>query len=346
MSYLGEGATSLFTVRNQIDHLSSATPIWLCHKTPIEGGWSRVEMAINNLKAKVLKALISAVFVSVLIPTNSYAAGRANDVVNTIRSGNGVPSSSLGIDGDFYIDLKSMNIYGPKKNKLWPLPTSLRGPAGATGPSGVDGKNGSVASATTGAPGPAGPKGDTGATGAMGATGATGPTGPAGSNTGTAGPKGDTGATGATGATGPKGDTGSAGAIQQINLSQWVLSTATPGGGSESSAFASLSAGKKYTFTILVFGKTSTSVSSFRTYPELKVTDASATMSYEFSYSFGPSGDGVEEFNRASFVIVGSISVTNSSNFSVLVKDVRGTSGSNSFTFNGKAYIQEVGSIN
>jgi hypothetical protein len=305
-----------------------------------------VEMAINNLKARVSKAAIAAVLISLLIPTNSHAAGRASDVVNTIRSGSGVPAASLGNDGDFYIDLKSMNFYGPKKNKRWPLPISLRGPVGATGPSGVDGKNGTTANATAGAPGPAGPKGDTGATGPAGATGATGPAGPAGSNTGTAGPKGDTGATGATGATGPKGDTGTAGAIQQINLSQWILSTGTAGGGSESSAFASLSAGKKYTFTILVFGKTSTGVTSFRTYPELKVSDSSATMSYEFSYSFGPSADGVEEFNRVSFVISGSISVTASSNFSVLVKDVKGTTGSNSVTFSGKAYIQEVGSIN
>jgi len=333
-------------MRNLFNHLSSAMPFRLCHKTPIKGGWSRVEMAINNLKARVSKAAIAAVLISLLIPTNSHAAGRASDVVNTIRSGSGVPSASLGNDGDFYIDLKSMNFYGPKKNKRWPLPISLRGPVGATGPSGVDGKNGTTANATVGAPGPAGPKGDTGATGPAGATGATGPAGPAGSNTGTAGPKGDTGATGATGATGPKGDTGTAGAIQQINLSQWILSTGTAGGGSESSAFASLSAGKKYTFTILVFGKTSTGVTSFRTYPELKVSDSSATMSYEFSYSFGPSADGVEEFNRVSFVISGSISVTASSNFSVLVKDVRGTTGSNSVTFSGKAYIQEVGSIN
>ena len=333
-------------MRNLFNHLSSAMPFRLCHKTPIKGGWSRVEMAINNLKARVSKAAIAAVLISLLIPTNSHAAGRASDVVNTIRSGSGVPAASLGNDGDFYIDLKSMNFYGPKKNKRWPLPISLRGPVGATGPSGVDGKNGTTANATVGAPGPAGPKGDTGATGPAGATGATGPAGPAGSNTGTAGPKGDTGATGATGATGPKGDTGTAGAIQQINLSQWILSTGTAGGGSESSAFASLSAGKKYTFTILVFGKTSTGVTSFRTYPELKVSDSSATMSYEFSYSFGPSADGVEEFNRVSFVISGSISVTASSNFSVLVKDVKGTTGSNSVTFSGKAYIQEVGSIN
>ncbi len=130
-----------------------------------------------------------------------------------------------------------------------------------------------------------------------------------------------------------------------MNLTQWTLATGA-GGASESSAFATLSAGKKYSFSIFVYGKTSTVVSSFRTYPELKVSDPSATLSYEFGYSFGPSADAVEEFNRVSFIIVGSISVTASSSFSVLVKDVKGTSATNAFTFNGKAYIQEVGSIN
>ena len=321
-------------------------PIRLCHTAPIKGGLSRVEMALSNIKIRVSKIVIEVVLVSLLIPTTTNAAGRAGDVVNTIRSGSGVPSVSLGTDGDFYIDLKSMNFYGPKKNKRWPLPVSLRGPIGAIGPSGVDGKNGAAASATAGTTGVAGPKGDAGATGATGATGSTGATGAAGSNTGTAGPKGDAGSAGATGAAGPKGDTGTAGAIQQINLTQWALSTALAGGGADSDPFASLSAGKKYTFTILVFGKASTAVTSFRTYPELKVSDASATMSYEFSYSFAPSADGVGDFNRISFVITGSISVTSSSNFIVFVKDVKGTSGSNAITFNGKAYIQEVGSIN
>jgi hypothetical protein len=83
-------------------------------------------MVINNLKGGLSKVLISAIFIALLIPTNSTAAGRANEVVNTIRSGNGVPAATLGNDGDFYIDLKSMNIYGPKKNNRWPLPTSLR----------------------------------------------------------------------------------------------------------------------------------------------------------------------------------------------------------------------------
>ena len=165
-----------------------------------------VNMAINNLKAKAVATIVITVLLNLLTPPIVNAAGRANAAVtNTIRSGNGVPAASLGIDGDFYIDLKTMNFYGPKANKRWPIPTSLRGPTGATGPSGVDGKNGTAASATAGAigaTGPAGPKGDTGATGPKGDTGATGAAG-----TGSAGPKGDTGAQGPAG---PKGDAGAA----------------------------------------------------------------------------------------------------------------------------------------
>ena len=98
-----------------------------------------VNMAINNLKAKAVVTIVITVFLNLLTPPTVNAAGRANAAVtNTIRSGNGVPAVSLGIDGDFYIDLKTMNFYGPKANKRWPIPTSLRGPAGATGPSGVD----------------------------------------------------------------------------------------------------------------------------------------------------------------------------------------------------------------
>jgi hypothetical protein len=223
-------------------------------------------MGLNNIRANILKVLIGAIFIAVRIPTNSTAAGRANEVVNPIRSGNGVPATTLGNDGDFYIDLQSINFYGPKENKLWPLPISLHGPVGATGPAGANRKNGTSANAPAGATGPAGPKGETRATGA-------------------------------TGAAGLKGETGTAGTLQQIALSQWTLTTGTAGGGSESRVFASLAVGKEYTFTILVYGKTSTGVSSFRTYPELKVTDSSATLSYEFSYSFGPAADSTEEFN-------------------------------------------------
>ena len=207
-----------------------------------------VNMAINNLKAKVVSVILVSVFLNQLTPANVIAAGRANAATtNTIRSGNGVPAVSLGIDGDFYIDLKTMNFYGPKANKRWPIPTSLRGPAGAAGPSGVDGKNGTTASATAGAAGATGPAGAIGPQGIAGTNGTNGtavlngntnPTAGTGVNgdfyintatntiygpkangtwpagvslVGPVGPTGPQGLAGATGATGPQGPAGPTG---------------------------------------------------------------------------------------------------------------------------------------
>ena len=292
-----------------------------------------IEMAIYNLKAKLIKTTIITILIAMINQTAAYAAGRTtNSIANTVLSGTSVPTKSLGINGDFYIDTKSMNMYGPKKNNSWPLPISMRGPAGPVGPNGMDGKNGASVTSGSGATGPAGPQGATGAAGA------------AGSGSGSTGPAGATGATGATGAQGPKGDTGTAASIQSVNLTQWTMSTATPGGGSESSGFGTLLAGKKYFFSIVISGKMLTSVSSFRTVPELKCSDNSASLNYDFSYGFAPSSDSTEDYNRVSFFITGTVSIVNNSSFSVLVKDVLGSG--RSVTLNGKAFIHEVGSIN
>jgi hypothetical protein len=162
------------------------------------------------------------------------AAGRsASSIPNTILSGKGAPTLKMGINGDFYIDTRSLLIYGPKKNGKWSNPKNLQGPIGAAGANGSDGKSGSdgkngsdgksVAGVSTtagpvgpiGATGPAGPAGATGPAGPSGAQGATGPagaTGASGSGTGTPGPQGATGATGPQGATGAAGAAGPAGA--------------------------------------------------------------------------------------------------------------------------------------
>jgi hypothetical protein len=305
-------------------------------------------MAIYNLQAKVMKTALLTMLITAIATSETYAAGRtAKSIANTVLSGAGVPAKSLGIDGDFYIDTKSMNMYGPKKNNSWPLPVSLRGPQGPAGIAGADGKNASassVSAGTAGAAGPQGPAGPAGPKGDTGATGPQGPAGPAGSNTGTAGPAGPKGDTGATGAQGPKGDAGSVPSIQSVNLTQWTMSTATPGGGSESSAFGSLLAGKKYFFSVVVSGKLPTNVSTFRTVPELKCSDNSATLNYDFSYGLASSSDATEDYNRISFFITGTVAVTSNSSFSVLVKDILGSG--RSVTLNGKAFIHEVGSIN
>jgi hypothetical protein len=153
-------------------------------------------------------------------------------VVNTILSGTAIPTKAIGIDGDFYIDTKNANLYGPKTKGVWKIATSLKqtdtksvttvigeqGGMGATGPQGEKGDKG--ATGNTGVAGSNGSTGATGLTGAKGNDGATGVSGVAGSigatgSVGATGAKGDTGLTGATGAagaTGAKGDTGLTGA--------------------------------------------------------------------------------------------------------------------------------------
>lgn len=138
-----------------------------------------------------------------------------------ILSGTKPPSNVKdGKDGDLYLDVSELKLYGPRKNGAWGVGISLKAKDGTSllngkGPAPKDlGKTGDLyldlltlqlygpklsdsvwPAATISIQGPAGPQGTVGATGATGSTGATGPTGP----------------TGATGAKGDKGDTGSQG---------------------------------------------------------------------------------------------------------------------------------------
>jgi hypothetical protein len=200
-----------------------------------------------DIKARPLLIKIISIALISCIPMASAdavakpkAAGRtAASIPNTILSGVGAPSNAVGIDGDFYIDVKNSNIYGPKMKKKWPAAVSLKGSNGSNGTdgkSGTDGKtitNASTVAGPSGAqgfqgvagtPGDIGPKGEQGLRGEVGATGAQGIVGPIGVQgpiglsgaTGSQGPAGSgsqgaPGATGATGAQGPSGATGSQG---------------------------------------------------------------------------------------------------------------------------------------
>jgi hypothetical protein len=172
--------------------------------------------------------------------TSNKAAGPSpTTVVNTILSGTGVPSKTRGINGDFYIDTKNLNLYGPKIKGVWKITTSLRatevpvisniiGESGATGQTGATGEKGDKggtgdkgdkgangdkgATGLTGLQGIQGLTGSTGATGLTGSTGATGATGATGL-TGLAGALGATGSAGAAGVVGAKGEAGAAGAV-------------------------------------------------------------------------------------------------------------------------------------
>jgi hypothetical protein len=225
--------------------------------------------------------------------TKPKAAGRTSTTIpNTILNGKGAPLSKIGIDGDFYIDTRSLLIYGPKKTGKWPLPQNLQGPIGANG---VDGKNGSegktIATASNvagpvgaqglqgekgekGEKGEAGAPGSSGSAGPAGATGATGPQGPSGGGGGgSAGPTGATGATGATGLTGLtgakgetgtagvdglvglKGETGTVGATGPSNVFRGTFSIPDISGGvgtSQTGTIGNFVAGKKYLLTISI----------------------------------------------------------------------------------------------
>jgi hypothetical protein len=143
--------------------------------------------------------------------TSTKAAGPSSTtVVNTILSGSSTPSKTLGINGDFYIDTKNLNLYGPKTKGVWKLTTSLKP------------KEPAIAAIVTGDTGPTGPRGDTGAQGEKGEKGVTGDKGAQGA-LGVQGLTGNTGAVGATGFSGATGATGSAGATGAVG------STGTPG---------------------------------------------------------------------------------------------------------------------
>ena len=194
---------------------------------------------MNRIRVAIAIA-ITLVITGIATPISSAStkpksAGRtSSSIPNTILSGKGAPLSTLGIDGDFYIDTRSLLIYGPKKNKKWPLPQSLQGPIGASGADGKNGTEGRTISSASNVVGPIGTQGEkgdkgekgeigstgaAGLTGAAGATGATGPTGSSGSGGGTVGATGATGATGpagsqgVSGTTGAKGETGTAGSL-------------------------------------------------------------------------------------------------------------------------------------
>lgn len=312
------------------------------------------------------------------------AAGRsASSIPNTILSGKGAPTLKVGINGDFYIDTRSLLIYGPKKSGKWPTPQNLQGPVGAAGTngsdgkSGSDGKNGSDGRSVTGASttaGPAGPIGATGPAGPSGAVGATGPagaTGPSGSGTGTPGPQGATGATGpqgATGAAGAAGPAGAAGATGATGVNGSIGATgaagaAGPAGVSNVSVIAisnfNLSTVTPYgaadsanfgalepnsSYWFHIFVQAPATVTGLKLGAEV----ASTGVAPNFSVS---RGDFLKVTSSSStqtygFQIMGTIATAAAaSTLVVRIFDAGGDSSPGSVTFSGTAFIAKVGSV-
>jgi hypothetical protein len=231
-------------------------------------------------KNSKLLAISTAIFI--MFGTSTYCPAHANTVkkvtitkagrvatpgINTLLSGKGAPKSTVGIDGDFYIDTNKMNIYGPKTKGKWPAAVSLKGEPGTNGTNGIAGATGAKGSSPTGsdgAPGligPAGPAGAPGATGPAG-SGSPGAPGAAGSNgaSGSNGTNGSNGAPGSIGATGPKGETGTVGLTGPAGSSSptmGLLTFTTMIGTTTSTSskdFGNFAIGKNYIVQLLLHG--------------------------------------------------------------------------------------------
>lgn len=227
----------------------------------------------------------------------------------TILSGKTPPYSAIGKNGDFYIDVKNLMFYGPKKNGTWPLGVSMKGANGSDGNNGTngsdgkngvdgkDGKNGidgaigkTGATGLTGATGPAGATGPTGATGLTGATGAKGETGATGA-VGATGPAGAKGETGATGAQGPQGVTGATGATGAAGISRAFFGNinfgsplgSNAGSTAISSAFGSFAANSNYLVRLVIVGTYSNSSDDLPFQLDISANGALPTVSYGYS---------------------------------------------------------------
>lgn len=302
---------------------------------------------------RTIASIAIAPLILVLTPSIADSAGRSSSVVvNTIRNGKGVPKSSLGIDGDFYIDTRSLLLYGPKKNGKWPAPQNLQGPVG---PSGSDGKNGSDGRTITptntqgGAQGPAGPQGiagEKGAKGEPGLDGAPGSPGPAGAPgsagaQGPQGPQGATGATGPTGATGAQGPAGSA-EVTVIDIPSWILSSALPVSYANSQNFGTFEASKSYLVNISI----SSISANGNMVLGLDMLSSSGTVGFTYIRSYAryatySSNQWIYKFEVTATYQVGA----SDSTLSVRIIDGLGDSGASPLTFTGKAYITLVGAI-
>lgn len=323
-------------------------------------------------RTRISTMLVLAIATSLLTPsaiaaTKPKAAGRSSTaVINTILNGKGAPTNTVGINGDFYIDTRSLLISGPKKNGKWPTARSLQG---ANGVNGVDGKNGTSAKSATNTStvaGPVGPQGErgekgidgaagvTGGIGAQGAAGVSGPSGPAGSGaTGAQGPAGTTGATGSgtpgaqgsVGANGARGETGTVGPseVTSISIPTWTLQTATSFGFASSTAFGLLKAGKSYQFSMLLWGTTNSADSPYGL--ELLTSSGAAPTYFYTAMPFRYATDPTTTY-RYGFSVIGTITVGVADvSLSIKIVDAAGDTSTKPMVITGKALITLVGAV-
>ena len=276
---------------------------------------------------------------------SNNAAGRTGStVVNTILSGSGIPSKSIGINGDFYIDTKNANLYGPKTNGVWKLTTSLRPLPTKANPTAPGAQGSTGATGTAGAAGLIGPRGLPGINGEKGATGAAGTNGlpgVAGTNglPGTAGTPGIPGTAGTPGAPGANGISNS----YFVDIGNWSLMTADVLGHSDSSPFGNLLAGS-YTFEIMIDGTFTPNAIDLMTIG-MQLTSSGGSLDYRtFASDSNALINGVSN-RHIGFLIIGRIICTGLTTLKLTSTDANGSTSADALNFSGRALINKVGAI-
>jgi hypothetical protein len=283
---------------------------------------------------------------------SAVAAGRSSSTpVNTILNGKGAPKSSLGINGDFYIDTRSLLLYGPKAKGKWPTPQSIQGPTGPSGSDGRNGADGKVSSNTNvssvagpqgpqGLPGPQGEKGDPGLPGAIGPAGLPGAPGTAGVN-GSSGSTGPQGPAGATGASGPAGITEVIyGTISFADLSGSA-------GSGQSVQINAFKASKSYLVRIKVYSYQPNDSTEYFLPLTMEVTSsatgavAQTSFLVQHGYSARDGNNRYENSIDAEIVLDGHL-IDVAYGITVLVKAGRSTSGTELVKISGSFTAQEV----
>jgi hypothetical protein len=309
--------------------------------------------------------------------SNKAAGPSPTTVVNTILSGSGVPSKTLGINGDFYIDTKNLNLYGPKTKGVWKITTSLKskdapvvanvigesgamgqtgpkgdkgvtGDKGATGATGIQGATGAIgvtglagaigAAGTAGIPGLAGAKGDLGTQGIQGIQGIKGDAG----TQGIQGVKGDAGSQGGKGDTGLQGDAGIS--VAKFAIVPFATLAVTTAGTSTSQAFFTATSAGNYTFEVIVSGIARESdvllLNAQIVLANSPITNQFAIASDAVSNANGSPGRqfGFTVIGAAVDVLVGEI-------FTLRITNRADVTGGASINFIGRALVNKVGSI-
>lgn len=305
-----------------------------------------------NAIRSALQVTIASLFLAVNSIVPVEAAGRTNQsVANTILNGKGAPTSAIGINGDFYIDISTFNIYGPKSKNKWPTPISLKGPSGASG------DKGSSSSGAKGEPGEKGSKGEKGGTGAQGAAGTPGAAGAQGEQglqgpTGPQGPQGETGPAGPTGPQGPAGATGATGAsgaagpsnVYFQTIPSFTLSTNTINTASISGNIGSLQANKSYKIEITLQGRCDSSAGKFGL--TLTNSGTGSSLNYDYTSSYVTDVRGNTPYKSYHFHVIGTIEVGSlATNLNVAITDGTPITGSFPMTITGFAVITLVGSV-